>query len=79
MATFLLVHGTFDSSAEWTQCGSRFRNKIEETFRVNGEMVRFIKVKWSGKNGFDDRWDAARNIATEVDKIRLVNPGEIFI
>jgi len=76
MATFILVHGTFATNAEWPA----LQDGLSEAAAGANEPARFERVLWSGKNQMTARQSAANAILALVEKIRLADPTEkIFV
>ena len=75
--TFVLLHGTFDSQARWVEADSMVATTLSEAF--NGS--RFVAHRWSGRNSFGARQQAAEglrsllwSIATEVPESGVFRP-----
>ena len=76
MATFILVHGTFASAAEWPALWEG----LALAASAAGEHSRFNELTWSGKNTASARQAAASEISTVVQNIQSTSRDEkIFV
>jgi hypothetical protein len=75
MTTFIFVHGTFVTKANWPalQAG------LVEAAGAANDIVQFKQLVWSGKNRAGAREDAAEAILTLVEQIRSSSPNEKII
>ena len=60
-----LIHGTWAPKAPWVEAGSPLRRALKE--KLDGNVV-FNVVRWSGRNRFKDRYDAAQIVAKVVEE-----------
>ena len=76
MTTFILVHGTFTSSAHWPA----LQNALARTALDAGEHPSSEEIKWTGKNRASARHKAAFAILELVQRIHSKSVNEkIFI
>ena len=76
MATFILVHGTFATSAHWPT----LQDALAETARAAGDEPLFEQLMWTGRNRARARQAAASAILTLVQRVQRTSANEkIFI
>jgi pimeloyl-ACP methyl ester carboxylesterase len=76
MATFILVHGTCATSANWPN----LQDALAEAARAAGDEPVFEQLTWTGRNRARDRQAAASAIRTLVQRIRRGSANEkIFV
>ena len=76
MATFILVHGTFATSAHWPT----LQDRLAETARAAGDEPLFEQLMWTGRNRARARQAAASAILTLVQRVQRTSENEkIFI
>jgi triacylglycerol esterase/lipase EstA (alpha/beta hydrolase family) len=72
MPTFILVHGTFATEANWPS----LEQAIKSIPFNAGEEAFFKRVTWSGKNRAAARQSAASAIGQVVQDVDTQRPGE---
>lgn len=70
---YVLVHGTFGPGASWTKRGSALTNELLKSEPAS----EFYSPKWTGKNLFVARQEAARDVEKIIDGISANQP--IFV
>ena len=76
MTTFVLVHGTFVSRANWPALSEA----LVQVTQAAGDNPQFKELAWTGKNSIRARQIAAASIADLIQSIRTKSKGEkIFI
>jgi hypothetical protein len=70
-----IIHGTWAQRSSWTQVNSPLCSAITE--RLGGE-VRFCTFKWSGRNSFSARSDAAELLREHFRRIFSTYPDAHF-
>jgi hypothetical protein len=71
-AIITLVHGTFAQDALWTQEGSGLHTALAE---LPGADVRIERFNWSGRNRFEDRIVAAKELAMFIRRQNSEDSG----
>jgi hypothetical protein len=72
-----LIHGTFAPGADWTQPGSRLRNKIAEEF--GGRVEFHSDFRWRGLPSHIDRHVAGKRLRSYMLDLTAGHPGRHFI
>ncbi|MGO6788698.1 hypothetical protein ACCS70_18755 [Rhizobium ruizarguesonis] len=78
-ATFLLLHGTFARGAKWTLPDSPLCQRINAVAGAVGVRADIRAIPWSGRNSSADRMDAAREIASALQRIDRDASPQVFL
>jgi len=77
--TFLLVHGTFAKSAQWTSPDSPLSHALATTAHDLGFVATTRAICWTGRNRVRDRIAAARKIEECLDGIDRDASPRVFL